>query len=367
MKIAIIGAGISGLSCAYELNRLGFSPVIFEKTAKLGDKPGNMIATLRVFQKSIVSPMEYLRTHYGLNIYPLYPIKEMVMHTPNRTLSSKANHGYVFSKGLTENSLEHQLASHSKMKIIYKNKIDIKTIKNEFEHIVVATGNQDIAREMGNWNDTFASAVRIARVSGEFQPNILNMWLNKKYSRNAYGYLLPKNPTEAELVLAVSDVDKNALDFYWKTYIKEENFNYRIQKIDDINHQIGYPGTCKLDNIYFIGNCGGMIDNFLGFGVIRSIDSGILAARAIAENLDFNKLMQPLVKARKQLDEYRKMLNVLSNKDYDTDISILGLPVIKHLVYNNPLYKANLGLLAPRLIYTYKTCKNKLHSKRPDT
>lgn len=39
MKIAIIGAGISGLSCALELNRLGFSPVVFEKTHELGDKP----------------------------------------------------------------------------------------------------------------------------------------------------------------------------------------------------------------------------------------------------------------------------------------------------------------------------------------
>lgn len=108
-----------------------------------------------------------------------------------------------------------------------------------------------------------------------------------------------------------------------------------------------------------MGNTGGMIDNFLGFGMIKAIDSGILAARAIVENLDYDKLVKPYVRVVKQLYEYRKMLNVLTNKDYDTDISILGLPLIKHMVYNNPLYKAKLGILAPKLICAYKIFKNK--------
>ncbi len=367
MKIAIIGAGISGLSCANELVRLGFSPVIFEKTHQLGDKPGNLLACLRLFMRGFRTPMEYIWNHYGMNISPLHPIKEMIVNTQGKTLISKASHGYVFLKGISENSIEHQLASHSNLKIIYDSMIDINKIKNEYEHIVVAMGNNDVPANLGIWNDSLKSGIRIAKLSGDFKVNTMNMWLNKNYARNGYAYLLPKSPVEAELVLAVSDIDRNDLDFYWKIFTKNEGLNYTILKSDDVNYTIGYPNTTKFGNLYFVGNNGGMIDNFLGFGMIRAIESGILAARAIAGNLDFDRLMQPLIKNVKQLGEYRKMLNLLTNKDYDTDLAILRLPVIKHMVYNNPLYKARFGLLAPKIVSTYKIYKKKLHSKRPDT
>lgn len=366
MKIAIVGAGTSGLSCAVELVKLGFSPVIFEKTHRLGDKPGSLVATLRLFHKGFRTPMEYLLKHYGLNLWPMHPIQEMVINTPNKILVSEARHGYVFCKGIMENSIENQLASHSDLKIIYDSAIDIRNMRNEYKHIVVAMGNNDIAAQLGIWNESFKSAVRIAKITGEFKVNTMTMWLNKNYARNGYAYMLPKNPLEAELVLAVSDLDKIDLDFYWKMLMKGESLDYHIIKTNDINHSIGYPDVTKYENLYFVGNCGGMIDNFLGFGIIRSIESGILAARAIAENLDFDKLMQPLAKPVKQMAEYRKMLNLLTNKDYDTDISILRLPIIKHLVYNNPIYKARFGLLAPKIISTYKTNKYKLNSKQPD-
>jgi hypothetical protein len=311
--------------------------------------------------------MEYIWKRYGMNISPLHPIKEMIVNTPGKTLISKANHGYVFLKGISENSIEHQLASHSNLKIIYDSMIDINKIKNEYEHIVVAMGNNDVPVNLGIWNDSLKSGIRIAKLSGDFRVNAMTMWLNKNYARNGYAYLLPKSPVEAELVLAVSDIDRIDLDFYWKNFVKKECLHYYIRKTDDINYNIGYPDAAKLGNLYFVGNCGGMIDNFLGFGMIRAMESGILAARAIAGNLDFDKLMQPLAKNVKQLSEYRKMMNLLTNKDYDTDLAILRLPVIKHLVYNNPLYKARVGLLVPKIISTYKTYKKKLHSKRPDT
>jgi digeranylgeranylglycerophospholipid reductase len=66
MKVAIIGAGISGLSCAIELQRHGITPVIFGKTKMLGDKPGMLIATLRMFHRSIRSPMSFIKSKYGI-------------------------------------------------------------------------------------------------------------------------------------------------------------------------------------------------------------------------------------------------------------------------------------------------------------
>ncbi len=38
MKVAIMGAGISGLSCAITLEKNGIEPVIFEKRSKARDR-----------------------------------------------------------------------------------------------------------------------------------------------------------------------------------------------------------------------------------------------------------------------------------------------------------------------------------------
>ncbi|MFZ5967068.1 MAG: FAD-dependent oxidoreductase [Bacillota bacterium] len=364
MKVAIIGAGISGLSCAIELKKHGIIPTIFEKTKMLGDKPEYMVTALRIFHRSLRTPMVFFRNTYGITITPLFPLKELIMITPNKTISTRGNHGFVFQKGLMENSLEHQLASQSNVPIIFNADVKIDAIKNGFDHIVVATGSNTVSMDLNLWTSTFIAKCRIATVTGSFKPKTMMMYLNKNYGNNGYGYLLPKNEREAEMVLSVSDITFSELDYCWNEFIDSENLRYPIIKSHDIEHIIGYPVACQVGNIYFTGNCGGMIDDFLGFGMLRSIESGILAARAIVNDQDYNKLIAPFVKEVKELHGYREMLNILKNKDYDNYISIIGLPGLKHMVYNNPFYKAKYGILAPKIITKFKSSKYMRFPKR---
>lgn len=37
MKVAIIGAGVSGMACAFRLNQLGIKPALFERRPIIGD------------------------------------------------------------------------------------------------------------------------------------------------------------------------------------------------------------------------------------------------------------------------------------------------------------------------------------------
>ncbi len=366
MKVAIIGAGLSGLACAIELERHGIRPDIFEETKMLGDKPGALVASLRLFTDSIRSPMSYMKSAYGISLTPLHPIKQMVMHAPLKSVSTKGNHGYVFKKGIEADSVEHQLAAHMNVPIKFNTHINLRDIRNEYEHIVVATGINTIAKELGLWMTNFQAQCRLATIFGEFGNNAMHMWLNKSFARNGYAYILTKNPSEAELVLVVSDIDQTRLDYFWNEFLIREKPGFHIGKCNDIEHIIGYPLTNRYENCYFVGNCGGMIDDFLGFGSFRAMESGIMAARAIALKQDFNKLLKPYKKEVLRLHEYRKMVDLLNNKDLDIDMSILGLPVLKHMIYNNPLYKARYGIWAPKGMQLLKKWKYPFDVNRRD-
>jgi len=49
MDIAIMGAGLSGLSCAMTLEKNGISPTIFEKRSQIGDRFVNGEVLLSIF------------------------------------------------------------------------------------------------------------------------------------------------------------------------------------------------------------------------------------------------------------------------------------------------------------------------------
>jgi len=72
MKVAIIGAGLSGLSAAFEFKKNGIIPVIFEKNSYLGQNFRSPLLTLNVFDRFHRGPSFYLKQKYGLDIRILY-------------------------------------------------------------------------------------------------------------------------------------------------------------------------------------------------------------------------------------------------------------------------------------------------------
>lgn len=354
MRVAIIGAGISGLSCAIGLKRNGIIPTIFEKTGDIGDDPGYLIASFRLFNNSLRSPMKYLKKNYDINLTAIHSLDEIIMISLNKKISAKGSLGYIFKKSSEKDSLENQLASIADTPVNFDTNINLKDLKNNFDHIIVATGSHTIADELNTWKLTFQAHIRTAKIVGDFKPGLIKIWLNKDYSNNGYGYLITEDHKRAELALVVSDITHHELDYYWQEFLLGEKIEYSILHTNDIEHHVGYAQPAHMGNIYFIGNAGGMVDNFLGFGTIRSIESGFIAARSIIKNLDYRSLLQPLIKDVNAMYEYRKMINNLDNNDYDTLLSFIGLPVVKQLLYNNPLYKAKHGVLFPKLINTLK-------------
>lgn len=55
MKVAIMGAGLSGLACAIRLEQLGIYPDIFEKRGSIGDRFVNGEVLLTIFRDRFVT------------------------------------------------------------------------------------------------------------------------------------------------------------------------------------------------------------------------------------------------------------------------------------------------------------------------
>ena len=78
LKVAIIGAGVSGLSCALELEKYGIKPTIYEKNSFIGEIHPHVTAIFDVIVRHIKDPkqdmIKYFKYRLGKDIQPLNPI-----------------------------------------------------------------------------------------------------------------------------------------------------------------------------------------------------------------------------------------------------------------------------------------------------
>ena len=78
MKVAIVGAGLSGLSCAFELKKHGITPTIFEKNTVLGDSLDYAVSNFKIMTNFYTSPRKYFKKNYGLDIVPVGMLKKII-------------------------------------------------------------------------------------------------------------------------------------------------------------------------------------------------------------------------------------------------------------------------------------------------
>ena len=100
MKVAIIGAGLAGLSCAIELERHGIKPVILEMRAHVGEALVYSGIWPRVVNRPLSNPLKYLKKEYSLELIPSYHIKKMIMFSPHSNAIERGSLG-IYSEEVT--------------------------------------------------------------------------------------------------------------------------------------------------------------------------------------------------------------------------------------------------------------------------
>lgn len=356
LKVAIIGAGLAGLSCAHELERHDIETVIFEQNSYIGERMSHVAAMMQLLDRPVKNPIDYIKSEFKISLKPLNFVNRIVHYSSNKKLIIKGdNLGFLLLRSKDELDLKVQLYSQLKnTKILFNKHVKYHEIQNEYDYVVIASGESSSSKEMGCWIEWFTSKVKGAVILGDFDPNAIYMWVNKDYCREGYAYLTPFSKKRACIALIVPNTTQTEIEHYWQSFLLAENINNVKVEEFGLEHPCGYVYPHKVDNIYFAGITGGSIDPLLGFGILNSITMGAMAGRSIATGEDYEHLIDSCMQKNKDLYEFRKAYNKLSNRGLDALISFIGLPIIKQLIYFTPINIVNTGGNIIRFLKTKK-------------
>ena len=105
MDIAIMGAGLSGLSCAITLEKNGICPTIFEKRSQTGDRFVNGEVLLSIFAFPVHDCIASLSDNYGIFLKPSSNIERIELHSKNEKTIIEGNIGFTNIRGREQSPL----------------------------------------------------------------------------------------------------------------------------------------------------------------------------------------------------------------------------------------------------------------------
>lgn len=325
MNVAILGAGVSGLSCAVTLEKAGITPEIYEKRSCPGDRFVNAEAMFSILNRPAGDTLDYLSEKYGINLKPIDEVNKLVIHSKNETGAITGKIGYTNIRGRHDNSFESQLARQVKSKINFHSELDYEEAVKNFDHVVLATGDGEYAIRQGNYRCDLTCTLKGATVEGAFVTDEPHVWFNYEILPKGYAWVIPFSGSEANAVIAFPDYPETRIydqDKMWNLFfdLAQRDLNQSLKITDQFEVERYIMGICqqpKMRNTFFVGNCFGALSPGLGFGQYSSILTGVYAAYDICGSARYDELAKPLFENYNHSLALRRFLEKLDDDAFD--------------------------------------------------
>lgn len=333
MKVAIMGAGLSGLSCARHLENNGVNPVIFEKRHRVGERFPNMESIIQSVHRPFKDALVYIGKKYGITLIPSGITHTLEVNSPKKKVQlSGYNIGYTTIRGNDERSLERQLAKGVRSEIIFNSTETWQELIGDFDRVVVATGDPTISRELGVWSSDAEAFLMGSIVKGKFDIGVSRIWMDQRLSKQCMVYFSPFDEYEGSYCVVAMPSSNEELEPLWQKTVEELDFEpvpgteFKFEEF-----KMGRVTTKQIGKIMLAGAAAGFVEPFMGFGQIPSILSGIHAAEAIITGKSYDKLTSWFDKSYDAFLTLRRYANTLDNDAFDRVVTLLSLPGIKKL------------------------------------
>jgi len=340
MKIAIIGAGLSGLACASECEKLNVLPDIFERGDTIGWPWPTVTLELGLLSRNIGNPIQYIRENFNLSVKPHNQLKTIIMKSPNNEIKIEGDLGYSFVRGKGVAAIDQQLHNVLNRTVVHVNRpASLTEMAKKYDYVVVATGKDTEAAELGLWEDHGQISVIGGLAIGSFDPQLSTIYFNTDYAGTGYARVTPYSTTMATVELYVIGQGPFELEKRFSKFLRTEgleNLEFMFKNMPPV-FQTGKVKRFKEGNILLVGRAAGLTDRLLGVGGLSAIMSGVYAARSIIQGLDYEELVKPLQDHVENMSAFRNIMENFTNDDYDKLLTLLGAPGIKQLVYNTKL------------------------------
>ena len=337
MRVAIIGAGLAGLGCAIECERLGVVPDIYERDYSVGWKWPSVMGLPNIFTNNVDDPLKDLRENYNISVKALTEINKIIMKSPNQECVIEGKLGYFFTRGKGPESTQNQLLRLvRKSPIFYNNPADYKRLSKEYDYVIIASGKDTEAAELGVWENKGQVTLIGGVALGKFNINANTIYFNTEYAGSGFGHVSPFSPTQAIVSLYIIGHEPYETEKRFSKFLKVEG----LENLEFFNtlkppvFQTGKVTKFKVGNILLTGRAAGLTDRLIGLGGIYAIISGVLAARAIINNLDYDAMIKPIQEHLENISSFRNITENFSNEDHDKLLLAIKTPGIKQLIYN---------------------------------
>ena len=340
MEVAIMGAGMAGLSCAITLEKYGVTPVIFEKRSCPGDRFVNGESLFSILNRPVRDSLPYLEKEYQITLKPISAVNRLVIHAKHKTGSIDGDIGYTNIRGRHRDSFENQLANQVKTPIRYHSTMTYEALAKDFDRVVLATGDGEYASQLNNYRCDLTCSIKGAAVEGEFEVDTPHVWFHREILPQGYGWLIPYSQNEANLVFVCPDYPESMntdIDHRWDLFynLAMDDLDRNLKITDRFQvrkYMLGRCGQSKVDNTYFTGNCFGALSPGLGFGQFTSVLTGVYAALDICGRGDYEQLTKPLFENYENSLTVRRYLESLDDQDFDHLVGSTNIKLVDSLV-----------------------------------